>query len=66
MSAETEKAHNAGILVGAFAENYEHWKHRKLNWAALLTDTGGLFKISREAQKRMHSAIREDSGMNPS
>ena len=42
-----EKAHRAGIMVGAFAENMEIWKHRKLDWAALTTDCGALFSTAR-------------------
>jgi len=42
------KAHKAGIMVGAFAEDPELWAHRRLNWAALTTDCGAIFSISAE------------------
>ena len=45
------KAHHAGVMVGGFAENFSLWKHRKLNWAALTTDSGALFAMSREKIK---------------
>ena len=48
-----DKAHRAGIMVGAFAEHYEHWKHRQLNWAALTTDSGALFRASIEKRNEL-------------
>lgn len=39
-----EKAHRAGIPVGAFVSDVEKWRKRNLNWAALTTDYGALFR----------------------
>ncbi len=43
-----EKAHRAGVMVGAFAEHPERWADRRLHWAAVMTDAGALFAMSRE------------------
>ena len=48
-----EKAHRAGVMVGAFASNIDAWRHRKLDWAALSTDYGALFRISRQLIKEL-------------
>ena len=48
-----EKAQRAGVMVGAFAENYSKWQHRKLNWMSAGTDTGMLFgTLSKEIRSR--------------
>lgn len=52
------KAHKAGVLVGAFAEKYELWAHRNLDWAALCTDAGALFRQSRNCIERMKNVSK--------
>lgn len=52
-----EKAYRAGVLAGAFAEHYEFWAHRKLNWAALCTDAGALFRQSRSCIENLKNAV---------
>ncbi|OQA84941.1 MAG: 5-keto-4-deoxy-D-glucarate aldolase [Lentisphaerae bacterium ADurb.Bin242] len=47
-----KKAHKAGVMVGAFAENPERWAHRRLHWAAVTTDAGALFAACREKIKK--------------
>ena len=62
-----EKAHQAGVMVGAFAEQYELWTHRNLNWAALCTDAGALFRQSRiciENLKRFSKDFQPVQWMN--
>lgn len=41
-----EKAHQAGVPVGAFVSDIEVWRKRNLNWAALSTDYGAIFQTS--------------------
>jgi 2-keto-3-deoxy-L-rhamnonate aldolase RhmA len=41
-----EKAHQAGVPVGAFVSDIEVWRKRNLNWAALSTDYGAIFRTS--------------------
>ena len=48
-----EKAHKAGVMVGAFAPSVEKWKHRKLDWAAMQTDWGALFNASVESIRKL-------------
>lgn len=47
------KAHKAGILVGAFAEKPELWRHRQLNWAALTSDYAAVFSLSQQKIKQL-------------
>ena len=48
------KAHKAGVMVGAFAEKPELWKHRKLDWAALCTDYGAIFNASQQKIRELN------------
>lgn len=48
-----EKAHKAGVLVGAFAENYPVWAHRGLNWVAVGCDCGILYSAARERLEKL-------------
>ena len=48
-----EKAHKAGVMVGAFAPNVKNWKHRKLDWAALQTDWGAMLSGMQELRQKL-------------
>lgn len=49
-----EKAHLAGVPVGAFVSDVEKWRKRSLNWAALTTDYGALFRTSTQLINQFH------------
>ncbi len=53
-----EKAHAAGVMVGAFVSDVAKWKHRKLDWAALTTDYGALFYRSQQLIKQFRAEER--------
>lgn len=55
-----EKAHKAGVMVGAFAENYSFWKHRQLNWAALVTDCAAIFQFAKGKQALLSQCLEEN------
>lgn len=48
-----EKAHKAGVMVGAFAPDVENWKHRKLDWAAVQTDWGAMLSGMQERRQKL-------------
>ncbi|MBE6355665.1 MAG: 2,4-dihydroxyhept-2-ene-1,7-dioic acid aldolase [Lentisphaerae bacterium] len=49
------KAHRAGVMAGAFVSDIGEWKHRNLNWAAVTTDYGALFRNSQDMISKLNN-----------